>query len=280
MFVSVTERRIAPEFAQYEGFVFDLDGTIYLGERLIPGAQETIQTLRAHGRKVMFLSNKPLERRGDYAKKLTRLGIPADEKDVINSGYVLARYLKTHYPDARIYSMGEPPLLQEYRDHGIHLLTEDEAMEGPVDIVVATFDRTLTYKKLQAAFNGLKSGARFFATNSDRTCPVEDGELPDAAGVIAFLEATADREIELIAGKPNPLMVEAAAEVMGLPPERCLMAGDRLETDMRMGLEAGMGAAAVLSGVCTREQAEAFAKQMGDAGTRMHIIPSVASLIE
>ncbi|NLN27414.1 MAG: HAD-IIA family hydrolase [Firmicutes bacterium] len=280
MSVSVTKRRIAPEFARYDGFIFDLDGTIYLGERLIPGALETVQTLRAHGRRVMFLSNKPLERRGDYARKLKRLGIPADERDVINSGYVLARYLRANYPEARVYSMGEPPLLEEYRDHGIHLLSEDEAMTGAVDIVVATFDRTLTYKKLQAAFNGLKAGARFFATNSDRTCPVEDGELPDAAGVIAFLEATTGRKVELIAGKPNPLMVEAAAEVMGLPPERCLMAGDRLETDMRMGLEAGMGAAAVLSGVSTREEAEAFARRMGEAGSRLHIIASVAALIE
>lgn len=273
-------RRVAQEFDQFQGFVFDLDGTIYLGESLIDGAKETIETLRACGRRVVFLSNKPLERRIDYANKLTRLGIPTTEGEVVNSGYVLARYLAKHYPGARVYANGEPPLLQDFRDHGVHLLSEDEAIKGPVDIVVAAFDRTLDYKKLQAAFNGLKGGAKFFATNGDRTCPVEDGELPDAAGVIAFLEATTDRQIDMIAGKPNPLMVEAAAEVMGLPPEACLMSGDRLETDMRMGLEAGMGAAAVLSGITTREEAEAFAKSMGAAGERMHIIPSVASLIE
>lgn len=277
--MSIGTRRIAPAFERYQGFIFDLDGTIYLGERLIPGARETIETLRAAGRKVIFLSNKPLYRRSDYAAKLTRLGIPTSEAEVINSGYVLARYLARTQPDARIYVTGEPPLLEDFRAFGLRVLTEEEAMRGPVDVVVAAFDRTLHYGKLHAAFNALKAGARFYATNGDRTCPVEDGELPDCAGVIAFLEATTDRKVELIAGKPNPLMVEAAAEVMGIPPELCLMSGDRLETDMRMGLDAGMGVAAVLSGITTREAAEAFAKTVDPHGTRLHIIPSVASLI-
>lgn len=278
--MSVQSRRLAPAFEQYNGFIFDLDGTIYLGEQLIPGALEAIETLRAADRRVVFLSNKPLEQRADYAEKLTRLGIPATEADVINSTYVLGRYLARTSPGVRVYATGEPPLLRELREHGLQVLTEDEAMEGPVDVVVAAFDRTLDYKKLHAAFNALKAGARFYATNADRTCPVEDGELPDAAGVIAFLEATADRKIELIAGKPNALMAEAAAEVVQAPIEECLMVGDRLETDMLMGLEAGMSTAAVLSGVATQAEAESFREKMGAKGQRMHIISSVGALVE
>src|SRR5690625_1546380 len=226
-FMANQYRVVDPQFSHFDAFIFDLDGTIYLGEQLIPGADKAIETLRAAGKSVVFLSNKPLEQRSDYAEKLTRLGIPASEDEVINSAYVLGRHMAKEFAGARVYVTGEPPLLAEFREHNLHVLTEDEAIEGSVDVVVASFDRTLTYKKLQAAFEGLKKGASFYATNPDKTCPVEDGELPDAAGVIAFLEATTDRKVELIAGKPNPLMAAAAAEIANVPYERCLMVGDR-----------------------------------------------------
>lgn len=270
--------RIKSEFEGYRGFIFDLDGTIYLGERLIEGAAEAVRALRAAGKGVVFLSNKPLERREAYARKLARLGIPATEEDVINSAYVLGLYLARSGVGRRVYATGEPPLLEELRAHGLEVLTEQEARRGPVDAVIASFDRTLSYVKLQAAFEALKRGARFLATNADRTCPVDGGELPDAAGVIAFLEATTGRRVELVAGKPHAMMLSAATARLGLKPQECLMVGDRLETDVVMGVNAGMATAAVLTGVSSREDVAAFRARHPGAPT--YVLESVASLCE
>lgn len=232
------------------GFIFDLDGTVYLSERALPGAVETIATLHSRGFGVAFVSNKPLEPRTAYADKLTRLGIPTYPDDVITSGYVLSHYLARTSPGARVFVIGEPPLLEEMRQVGLQL-TDDPSQ---IEIVVAAFDRTFDYRKWNIAFQALKfHGARFVATNADRTCPVEGGELPDCAGIIAALEATTDREIELVAGKPSPMMIEAAIARVGAPPQQCLVVGDRLETDMVMGKQAGAKTALVLTGVTRRE---------------------------
>ncbi|HHX65342.1 MAG TPA: HAD-IIA family hydrolase [Chloroflexi bacterium] len=234
---------------RYDGYIFDLDGTVYLGERLIPGARETIARLRERGCRVVFLSNKPLEPAAAYATKLTRLGISASNDDVINSTQALLHYLRAHHASSSIYVIGEPALLQEFREAGFRLTEEIEEIE----IVVAAFDRTLNYAKLDTAHQALVRGARFYATNGDRTCPVEGGAIPDCAGVIAFLEATSERRVELVAGKPSQHILNAAVERLGLPSSRCLMVGDRLATDMRMGVEFGIDTALVLTGVTSQQ---------------------------
>jgi len=234
---------------RYRGFIFDLDGTLYRGERVIPGARETIHHLREQGGQVVFISNKPLQRRADYAAKLTRLGIPATSEDVITAAVVLGRWLAREAPGARLYVIGEPPLVEELRSFGLRPTDGS----GPVDFVVAAFDRTFDYAKLNAAFQALRRGARFVATNADRTCPVEEGEIPDAGAVIGAIEGCTGRRPELVAGKPSPLMIEAGLARMGLQAEECLVVGDRLETDIRMGKEAGTATALVLTGVTRRE---------------------------
>ena len=233
---------------QVRGYLLDLDGTVYRGDRLIPGADRAIAELKSRGRRIVFLSNKPLYSRRDYAEKLTRLGIPTREEDVINSSYVLARYLARRAPGAKVFAIGEEPLLAELRRAG-SILTEDPE---EIEYVIAAFDRTFTYRKLNIAFQALKRGAHFLATNPDRTCPVEDGEIPDAAGVIAALEATTGRRVEVVVGKPSRYMVEAALEVLSLPADRCAMVGDRLETDVVMAKENGLVAILTLSGVSSR----------------------------
>lgn len=253
----------------YEGYILDLDGTVYLGERLIPGAQQVIQHLKAAGSRIVYLSNKPLEPRANYAQKLTRLGIPASPEDVINSTQALLTYLRTHHPDARLYVIGEPALRQEFRDEG-QALTE---VIEEIDIVIAAFDRTLDYAKLNIAHQALVRGARFFATNADRTCPVEGGAIPDCAGVIAFLEATTGRQVELVAGKPSRHILDAAIARLGVPMERCLMVGDRLATDIQMGYAAGMDTALVLTGVTSREMLRDSALQP------TWVLESIAELI-
>ena len=232
-----------------EGYLLDLDGTVYLGENLIAGAGQALETLRSRGRKIVFLTNKPLHSRADYAEKLTRLGVPALAEDVVTSSYVLAGYLAERVPGARVFAIGEEPLLAELRGAGL-VLTDDPEQ---VDFVVAAFDRTFDYRKLNTGFQALRRGARFVATNPDRTCPVEGGEIPDAAAVIAALEATSQREVETVVGKPSIHMMKAGLERLGILADRAAIVGDRLETDVAMGLSGGLTAILTLSGVTTRQ---------------------------
>ncbi|MGY4706854.1 HAD-IIA family hydrolase [Candidatus Bipolaricaulota sp. J31] len=250
------------------GYLLDLDGTVYRGERLIPGAAEAIAELKRRGKRIVYLSNKPLYSRRDYAEKLTRLGIPTTPDEVVNSSLVLARYLSREAPGARVFAIGELPLLVELCRAGLELCEDPRK----IDYVVAAFDRTFDYRKLNIAFQALRRGARFLATNPDRTCPVEGGEIPDAAGVIAALEATTGRKVELVLGKPSRHMVRAALEVLGLPPEECAMVGDRLETDIRMAVENGLTAVLTLTGVSSREDIQ------GASWKPHHVIESIAEL--
>ncbi len=237
----------------FKGFIFDLDGTVYLGERLLPGAERVIRLLREGGKKVVFLSNKPLYTREDYAAKLTRLGIPTEPAEVVNSTFVLIRYLGKVAPGAKVFVMGELPFVAEMARAGFRLTEHPEEIE----YVVAAFDRTFDYRKYNIAFQAIRKGAHFIATNPDRTCPVEGGELPDCAGVIAALEAVTLKKVEVIVGKPSPITVQVALEVMGLAAAECLLIGDRLETDIRMGLESGMKTALVMTGVTDAKMLEA-----------------------
>lgn len=238
---------MAPPLKQ--GYVFDLDGTVYLGDELIPGAGRTIHALRARGSQVAFLSNKPIHSRQEYADKLCRLGIQVDGRDVVNSSWVLAQELARRAPKARVYPIGEPPLVGELKAAGL-VVTDDPQQ---IQFVVAAFDRTFTYEKLNVAFQAIGRGARLIATNADRACPVAGGQIPDAAAVIGALEATTGKRCEWVAGKPSPRMLEVVLGRMGLGPGQCMMVGDRLETDIQMGIAARMTTVLVLTGVTTKQ---------------------------
>ena len=231
------------------GYIFDLDGTIYLGEKLIPGAKETVERLKSLFKKIVYLSNKPLQTREDYANKLTRLGIPTKPEEVINSSLVMARWLSRQAPGATIFVIGEIPLIEEMARAGFRFSEK----AGEIQYVIASFDRTFDYRKLNIALQAIKKGAHFIATNPDRTCPVEGGEIPDCAAMIGAVEGTTGKRVETIVGKPSDIMIQVAVDYMGLRPQDCVLVGDRLETDMVMGKKAGMAAALVLTGVTKRE---------------------------
>jgi NagD protein len=254
----------------YRGFIVDLDGTVYLGERLLPGAGVALAALRSAGRRVCFLSNKPIQTRGDYAAKLTRLGVPTAVDDVINSSYVLARYLAREAPGARCFVIGEPPLVEELRQAGL------APVDGPtVDYVVVAFDRTFDYRKLDVALQAVtRHGARLVGTNPDRTCPVEGGEIPDAAGMIGAVEGVTGRRVDPIVGKPSRITLEVALDRLGLPAADCAVVGDRLETDIAMGKAAGLATVLVLTGI-TRPGDAAIARWEPD-----HVLDSLADLVE
>ncbi len=253
----------------YRGWLVDLDGTVYLGEQLIDGAAEAMAALRAEGRRIAFLSNKPLQTREEYAAKLTRLGIPAAADDVINSSLVLARHLRTLDPGAPVFVIGEPPMQAEMRAHGFEV-RDDERVRW----VVIALDRTFTYAKLNIALQAVRGGARLIATNPDRTCPVEGGEIPDCAGMIAAVEAVTDRTVELIVGKPSPIILEVALAALGCAPGESVIVGDRLETDMLMGRRLGLATILVLSGV-TRPGDPRIAATAPD-----HVLRSIRELVE
>lgn len=233
----------------FSGYVFDMDGTVYLGDALLPGARHTIETLRAAGSRVVFLSNNPLRTRAGYAAKLTRLGIPTSPDVVVNSSWVLTRWLQRESPGATLFVVGEPRLLAELRTAGFRL----SERPGEIQFVVASFDRTFDYRKLQIAFDAVRAGARFIATNADRYCPTPTGGLPDAAAVIGAIEGCTGKHVEVVVGKPSPITARAILDRLRLPPSECIIVGDRLETDIRMGQEAGMATAVVLTGVTTPE---------------------------
>jgi NagD protein len=228
----------------YDAYIFDLDGTVYLGDALLPTAGETITKLRDLGKRTVFLSNNPTHSRRDYVAKMTRLGLPTPAEDIINSSVVMVDFLRHHLPNGRLFVVGEEPLQAELRAAGFEL-TDDV---DQIDAVIASFDRTFVYRKLQIAFDAIRAGARFFATNADRYCPVPGGGEPDAAAIIAAIEACTNTKIEAVVGKPSNYMAKAILGLLDLPPHCCVMTGDRLETDVQMGLQAGMGAALTLTG--------------------------------
>ncbi|WP_409293950.1 HAD-IIA family hydrolase [Peribacillus sp. SCS-26] len=234
-----------------KGFIFDLDGTVYLDNEMIEGAAEAIRALQERGDKVVFLTNKSIATRREYVDKLNKLGIQTELSQVINSNYITAKYLKDQLKDGEaVLVIGERPLIDELLEMGIPI-TEDEKL---AKFVVLGWDREFNYEKINKAFQAWLNEARIIATNPDRTCPVSGGEIPDCGAMIGALEGVTGQPIEAVTGKPSKLMAEyVVRNVLNLQPEQCYMIGDRLETDIRMGNENGLNSVLVLTGITTRE---------------------------
>lgn len=240
---------------RYRAVVSDLDGTVYRGGRPLPGAVEALTRLRAAGIRVLFVSNNPTRTAEAYAERLTALGVPAQPTDVLTSGGVLAEWLLAEAKEARVLLVGEQSLHAELTGRGIDLVDSGRS----ADVVVASFDRTFDYAKWLEAFRGLRAGARFVTTNPDPTCPVDGGEVPDCGGIIAALEATTGRAVEVVVGKPSAVMARAALDRLQVEAYEALVVGDRLETDVRLGTRNGLDSALVLTGVTSRSDADTAA---------------------
>jgi HAD superfamily hydrolase (TIGR01450 family) len=239
----------------FEAYVFDLDGTIYLGDELLPGALELVRTLRELGRRTVFVSNNPTRDPGMYAEKLSRLGLDTPVEDIVNTVVTTTRWLLRHHPDATVFAIGEPPLLRALTAAGIR--QSDRPDE--IDIVVASYDRTFEYRKLQVAFDALwqHRRARLIATNLDAYCPLPQGRgEPDAAAIVAAIEASTGVRCEANMGKPSATMLETVTDLLGLDLRDCVMVGDRLYTDVQMAVNAGMPSALVLTGETNRDMVD------------------------
>jgi HAD superfamily hydrolase (TIGR01450 family) len=230
----------------FDGYALDLDGTVYLGESALPGAVEGIGRLREAGKRVVFVTNKPLETAAEYAAKLTRLGIPSTADDVVTAVDALLRYLRGHHPNARVLAVAEESLQDALRRADFSITTEP----ADAQVVVVSFDRTFDYGKLNAAYRAVRlHGAALVATNPDPYCPTPDGGLPDCAAMLAAVEASTGVRAEAVTGKPSQYMAAAVLDRLGVPATATAMVGDRLTTDIAMAEASGMVGVLVLSGV-------------------------------
>jgi 4-nitrophenyl phosphatase len=228
--------------AQVRCFLLDMDGTFYLGEQLLEGALRFIDVLRQQGREFLFLTNNSSKDSQQYAEKITRLGLSIPGDKVLTSGEATAMHIQLQKAGARVYLVGTPALENEFVERGFVLTHEMP------DFAVLGFDTTLTYAKMWILCDLARAGVPYIATHPDYNCPTGTGFMPDIGAMIAFVKAATGREPDLIVGKPNQLIVEKAAERVGIPISAMCMIGDRLYTDIALGATTGIPTILVLSG--------------------------------
>ncbi len=231
-------------------YLFDMDGTLYLGNRLYDFTLELLETIRSTGRRYLFMTNNSSKSVEDYIKKLDKLGITATREDFITSSQATAYYLKQHYPNHRLYVCGTQSLKKELMMEGFSV-TENLA---DVDCIVMGFDTELTFQKLEDVSKLLltRENLPYIATNPDYVCPTEFGSVPDCGSVCDMIyNATGKRPV--VIGKPSPLMPQLAMDQYGFSKEETAVVGDRIYTDIKSGLNAGITGILVLSGETTRE---------------------------
>lgn len=229
-----------------EVFLFDLDGTIYLGDKPIGDAIGTLHKLTAMGKKVYFLTNNSSRDKSEYVKKLTNLGYPALPEQILTSTMATVQYLTTRRQGKSVYPLGTPAFVAEIESAGIEV-KED------ADIVLLAFDTTLNYEKLWKANILLDKGKEFIATHPDIVCPSDIGDMPDVGALMALLECSCGRAPGVICGKPYSPMAEIINKIVAAPKEKIVMVGDRLYTDILFGINNGYQSLLVFSGETTPE---------------------------
>ena len=231
-------------------FLFDMDGTLYLGDELFPFTKPLLKAIRDSGATYLFMTNNSSKSVEDYVKKLARLGIDADREDFITSSQATAYYLHRHYEGKTLYVCGTESLKEELRRE-VFALTED--LEK-VEVVVTGFDTELTFKKLWDVSWLLTKNPDmpYIATNPDLVCPTEFGYVPDCGSVTIMIKNATGRE-PVVIGKPSPLMPELAMDRLGFMKSETCVIGDRIYTDVKSGLNAGITGILVMSGETTEE---------------------------
>ena len=231
-------------------FLFDMDGTLYLGNRLYDFTIDLLAAIRNNGAKYLFMTNNSSKSVQDYIKKLAKLGIEADEEDFITSSQATAYYLLKHHAGKTLYVCGTESLKEELRKQGFAITEELDKVE----CLVMGFDTELTFKKLEDVSKLLlgRPELPYIATNPDYVCPTEFGSVPDCGSVCDMLYNVSKRR-PLVIGKPEPLMPSLAMDKWGIDAAHTLVIGDRIYTDIKSGLRAGTHTALVLSGETTRE---------------------------
>lgn len=230
-------------------YLLDMDGTFYLDDHLLPGALEFLCRVRESGRRFMFLTNNSSKNRRDYLDKLARLGAEVGEDELFTSADATLDYLDESAFPREILLIGTPSLEEQFLARGYQIDAED-----PKGVVLG-FDTTITYEKLTRLCDAVRAGLPYIATHPDYNCPVQGGFIPDIGAVIAFVQASTGRLPDLVVGKPNAMIAEAAARRAGLSVEQLCMVGDRLYTDIALGQNCPIKTALVLCGETTPSDA-------------------------
>jgi len=233
------------ELKRKKVFFFDLDGTLYLGNQLFDGVIEVLEALKEQGKHFFFLSNNSSKSTSDYLKKLNKLNLNATRENIILSQHPTISYLKKNNYKT-VFLLGNESLKKEFIEEGITL------SESNPEVIVLAFDQELTYDRLTKASYSLQNGLPYIATHLDDKCPTEDGFIPDAGGIAALLYKTTGR-MPVVFGKPNKEMLLFKLKEIKVKPQDAVMFGDRLYTDIKMGIEAEVTTCCVLSGETTLE---------------------------
>ena len=234
-------------------YIFDMDGTIYLGFDVFPYAIRFIKNLRKNGKKVLFFTNNASHSPNFYLEKLTRLGFEPTMDEIMTSGDVTAEFLLRHRKGKSVYLVGTDDLINSFREKNIPLLS---GKEEKADIVITSFDTTLTYEKLDNACRLIRGGAEYLSTHPDFNCPTETGFIPDSGAIAAFVTASTGK-VPTYFGKPYRETIDMICETTGLSKEEMCIFGDRLYTDIAIGKKHGVTAVLVLSGETQPEDVEA-----------------------
>jgi len=233
-----------------ETFLLDMDGTVYLGNELIDGAKDFIELMKQQNKKCIFLTNNSSKSKSIYVEKLNKLNIEACEDDVFTSGEATTIYVNSLKPNAKIFLLGTKALEDEFISSGFELVKE---RNQEVDYVVLGFDTTLTYEKLWIACDYLRDGVGYIATHPDFNCPLAEGKfMPDAGAIIEFIYASTNRR-PYVVGKPNSFIIDSICSKYKLTKESLAMVGDRLYTDIKTGVNAGISSILVYSGETTEQ---------------------------
>ena len=223
-------------------FVLDMDGTIYLGKNVLPGAREFVSAVKNSGKKIMYFTNNASNDHKIYIDRLTRMGFDADESEIFSAADVTAMFLLNNHKDAKVYVVGTPALENTFREYGINLT---DGTEG--DIVVTSFDTTLTYDKLVKACDLIRGGATYYCTHPDFNCPTETGFIPDSGAIAALVTASTGVKPRYF-GKPYRETAEMISQKSNMSFSEIAVVGDRLYTDIALGKNHGILSVLVLSG--------------------------------
>ena len=253
-------------------YLFDMDGTLYLGNRLFAFTRELLETIREQGGRYLFVTNNSSKSVLDYVKKLEKMGISATEEDFLTSSQATAWYLKKHYAGMALYVCGTASLKKELASQGF-AITEDI---DQTQCIVMGFDTELNFKKLEDVSKMLCTrDLPYVATNPDYVCPTEFGSVPDCGSVCDMLYNVSGKRPQVV-GKPQPYMAQLAMEKCGVSPEETVVIGDRIYTDIKSGLNAGCQTILVLSGETTVEILEKSVDKphlvLSDAGQLLSLL--------
>lgn len=253
----------------FKAVLLDLDGTVYKGNEMIPGAAEAVRKMRELGARVFFLTNASTSSRAKRAEKLRSLGLDAHEADIFTSSYAAAEYVHGNLPGKRVFAICEGGVQDEMGGKGIEIADDESA-----DVVVVGLDRHINYHKLATAYRAIAKGAAFIATNEDATYPVEDGFLPGAGAMVEAVRKSTGKN-PIVMGKPNTYMIGMVMKENGLKRADAIIVGDRLETDIAAGKNAGIKTALVLTGVSTAEDV----KKLGKKGRPDYVLRTLGDIL-